>query len=273
MSTDGSAGPEAMREIITRDGLRYFVDPTDGRAQALSTSAGEFNAPSVRIFQALLARQRWDLILDIGANYGEMIAAIPPIFSGKVIAFEPNLHLHPFLRRTAESNGIAVEIRKEAVGRKDGAASFRIDRAWSGMSSLVDNASARDYPVETAEHHTIVDVEVRTLDSLFRRTPGTTALIKIDVEGAEIDVLTGGSEFLHGLDHCAIQIETLRLSPSDLAMLAARWKMYFFSHSRLNPVRLTGGDRRLAELYLASGRFYKNDVVLLPARDDTPLSM
>ena len=273
MSADAQTGQAGMQAITTHDGLRYFVDPTDGRAQALAASGGESNATSVRIFQALLARRPWDLVLDIGANYGEMIAAIPRDFAGQVIAFEPNLSLHPFLRRTAESNGVAVEIRSQAVGRKDGAASFRIDTAWSGMSSLVDTASARNYPVETAPQHQIVDVEVVTLDSLFRSALPTTALVKIDVEGAEIDVLTGGSEFLHGLDDCAIQIEILRLSPTELARLATQWKMYFLSRTTLNPVRLPGGNERLADLYLASGRFYQNDAVLLPNRDDAPLSM
>ena len=262
-----------MQEITTLDGLRYFIDPTDGRAQARATPGGESNATSVRIFQALLARRQWDLVLDIGAGYGEMIAAIPPTYSSKVIAFEPDLRLHPFLRRTSDSHGIAAEIRAQAVGRKDGAGTFWIDTARSGVFSLIDHASARDDQVETAAQHRVVDVEVVTLDSLFRSALPTTALVKIDVDGTEVDVLTGGSEFLHRLDHCAIQIKIVRMSPSDVATLATQWKMYFLSQSTLNPVRLSGGDARLAELYVASGRFYQDDVVLLPNRDDTPLSM
>ena len=252
-----------MQEVITRDGLHYFVDPTDARAQRLVDTSGEFNAVSVRIFQSLLARRPWDLVIDVGANYGEMIAAIPAGFKGDVVAFEPNEHLLPFLRRTAERTGLKVDIRAQAVGRRDGSAQFVIDPTWSGQSSLRG--------VETASPEQLVDIDVVTLDSQFRERLPTTALIKIDVEGAEIDVLKGGTEFLFGLDDSALQIEILHMPHEQIAALATQWRMYFLSRESLSPVRLPGGDTRLAELYVSSGRFYQNDVILLPVFGDRPL--
>ena len=256
-------GEVVMHEVTTRDGLHYFVDPADARAQHLIASAGEFNAASVRIFQSLLARRSWDLIIDVGANYGEMIAAIPPTFAGKIVAFEPNVLLLPFLRRTAERTGLQVDIRAQAAGRKNGAAQFAIDTAWSGQSSLVG--------VDTARPEQLVDVEVVTLDSQFRDSLPTTALVKIDVEGAEIDVLRGGSEFLFGLDDSALQVEILHMPHAQIAALATQWRMYFLSRGSLAPVRLPGADIGLAELYVTSGRFYQNDVILLPLPGARPL--
>ncbi len=253
-----------MEEVVTRDGLRYVVDPSDGRAQALIASQGEFNATSVRIFQSLLKRRRWELILDIGSNYGEMIAAIPKDFAGRVLAFEPDPRLRPFLQRTADINDVDIEIRPQAIGRADSHARFVIDSQWTGCSSLVG--------ANTASSTDVIDVEVLTLDSLLRGETGT-ALVKIDVEGAERDVLAGGAEFLAGLDDCAIQIEILHMTPEEIARIASRWKLYFLSRTTLKPVRLPGDDTLLATLYVNSHRFYQNDAVLLPLDNGVPLAI
>ena len=254
-----------MEEVVTRDGLRFVVDPSDGRGQELIASAGDFNVLSVRIFQALLARRRWDLVVDIGANYGEMIAAIPATYDAQVVAFEPNDHLHPFLRRTAELNDVAVSVRPEAVGRTDARARFALDRTWSGRSSLKCVAEARSTD--------LVDVDVVCLDSVFRGAQPSTALVKIDVEGGEGDVLAGAATFLAGLDDCAIQIEILHMAAEEIAAIAGQWKTYLVSRTTLAPVRLPGDDSGLAALYVGSGRFYQNDAVLLPRTTDLPLTI
>lgn len=254
-----------MEVVRTPAGLRFAVDPSDGRGRELIASAGGFNVLSMRIFQALLARRRWDLILDVGANYGEMIAAVPSTYEGQVIAFEPNTRLHPYLRRTAELNGVDVTIRPEAVGRTDGHAQFVVDSAWTGKSSLhgVPDASAAD----------LVDVDVVSLDSVFRGAQPATALVKIDVEGAESEVLTGGAEFFTRLDDCAVQIEILHMAADEIATIAGRWKMYLLSRTTLAPVRLPGNDAALAAQYINSHRFYQNDAVLLPLTEDQPLTI
>lgn len=251
-----------MVEVSTSDGLRYFVDPTDERAQVLIETDGEFNAKSVRIFQQLLTRRTWDLVLDIGSNYGEMIAALRGYPTTTAIAFEPNPALHPFLQRTATANAVDLDIRAQAVGRTPGHAQFMIDQQWSGKSSLKGISGA------LPEH--LLDVEVTSLDELFGNAQYTNALIKIDVEGAEYDVLNGALEFISGLDDFAIQFEILHMPLDEIAALAARWKMYLFSTQTLAPVRLPGPDAQLADLYLKSHRFYQNDAVLLP-QHATPL--
>lgn len=245
-----------MTEITTTDGLRYWVDPADGRAQVLIETAGEFNARSVRIFQSLLARRPWDLALDIGSNYGEMIAALGGARVGRTLAFEPNPSLHPYLRRTAGTNGVDLELVPRAVGRSAGTARFFLDQEWSGSSSLMSG--------QTDHATTETEVEVVTLDEYFVDDPARSALIKIDVEGAECDVLRGGLGFLKGLDDYAIQLEILHMPPEDIAWLAATWRMYVFSADSLRPVRLPGNHPELARVYVSSTRFYQNDAMLLP---------
>lgn len=246
----------AATEIVTREGLRYAVDPLDARAQALIASAGEFNLRSVRVFRGLLGLRDWDLVVDIGANYGEMISALQGCRVPRVLAFEPNTRLHPYLHRTAQLNGVALEIRPEAVGARTGRAQFQIDLEWSGTSSLIPG---------TAGHRTeTTEVEVITLDDWFATDPARTALIKMDVEGAELDVLAGAERFLAGLDDCAVQFELLHMAPPDIAALAARWRLYLISAESLAWVRMPGGLPALVEAFLATGRFYQNDALLLP---------
>jgi Methyltransferase FkbM domain len=105
---------------------------------------------------------------------------------------------------------------------------------------------------------------VVTLDTLFRSHPTDNALVKIDVEGAEGDVLAGGLEFLNGLSDCAIQLEVLHMPAEQIASIAKQWKMYVFSADSLRTVRLPGGEPELAARYIDSTRFYQNDAILLP---------
>ncbi len=243
-------------EVVTRDGLRFYVNPRDERGKILIETSGEFNAKSVRIFQSLLARRQWELVIDIGSNYGEMIAALTQYDAARVVAFEPNCSLHSYLKHTAKENNVYVDLQHCAVGKTSGHEMFMVDTHWSGRSSLKFSPDSCTKSVQS--------VEVVTLDEFFNSSTCSTALLKIDVEGFELEVLEGSRKFLSSLEEYAIQIEILHMKKEDIAMLANQWRMYFFSTESLAPIRLPGGETSIVDLYLESGYFYVNDAVLLP---------
>lgn len=123
------------------------------------------------------------VVADVGANIGLLTLvlawAVGP--GGKVIAFEPEAVPRTNLEKMRHLNGLAwVEVRDQAVGDKAGRLTFHV-------SDIIGHSSLYALP-ETEEAHT-VEVEVVRLDDVAPK--GRMDVVKIDVEGAELDVLAG----------------------------------------------------------------------------------
>jgi FkbM family methyltransferase len=131
-------------------------------------------------------------VYDVGANVGfvTILAAQLVGPNGRVVAFEPLAANARQIGHNAELNRFThVLVRQEALGNQDGQAPFRVS-AESGWGKLAHLGSVRQ---ETA----IIEVPIRKLDDI---TAGgglpRPDLLKIDVEGAEVDVLGGSVETL-----------------------------------------------------------------------------
>jgi FkbM family methyltransferase len=127
--------------------------------------------------------------LDIGANIGFFSLALSALFGSKVdvTAFEPLPRLFDFITRAASRNGLHVVVRDCALSSSDGNARFYVSSKSDTSNSL--NPAFRP-------HQTEIDVQVRSLDSLFPSGESGSYLVKIDTESTEPDVLEGGREFL-----------------------------------------------------------------------------
>lgn len=124
-----------------------------------------------------------DVVLDIGANLGAytLVFAHWVGVGGRVYSFEPAPDARRGLEQHVALNGLdaRVVVRPEAVSRTTGTARF-LASGTSGSNRLLagDSGGARDVPTTTVD-------EVCVSLALRPR------LIKIDVEGAELDVLRG----------------------------------------------------------------------------------
>ncbi len=141
--------------------------------------------------------------LDVGANVGflSVIAARLAGGSGRVIAFEPLEENCRRIRHNAALNADAagfapITVRCEALGAADGSAAFQLSEV-STWGRLESTGQTPGRPAGVRE------VPVRSLDSLLAEgvfgTPPALRLLKIDVEGAEADVLRGGRTLLADL--------------------------------------------------------------------------
>jgi FkbM family methyltransferase len=129
-------------------------------------------------------------IIDLGANIG--VASLmwttrhPRI---RVHAYEPNPPTLQTLRRNIHDNGLddQVTIHDEAVGRELG----RL-RLWSNVPSIQATGYGETPPQPDGIE---IAVSMINLDEVVSRVPhGRIELLKMDVEGAEADVLEGASD-------------------------------------------------------------------------------
>ena len=117
--------------------------------------------------------------LDVGANLG-LFTYFLSRSSKKVFAFEPNPYPLNYLKNVVDKN---VEIVPIALGSEDGDAKLKIPKNRKGWSS--NGASIKNIKLNSGIEY---DVKIRKIDSLDIKD---IELIKIDVEGTEIDVLKG----------------------------------------------------------------------------------
>ena len=120
---------------------------------------------------------------DVGANAGffSLLGAFLVGPNGKVVAFEPHPAIAKLLKKQMRINNMRqVDVIAAAITDKVGTAKLSDDTA-SVMNSLVNaHKASRTIKVKT----TTIDQE-----TTMRPLPD---LLKIDVEGAEIEVLRGG---------------------------------------------------------------------------------
>lgn len=127
-------------------------------------------------------------VIDIGAHIGLFSVCCSKLTGpgGRIICFEPTPGTFSILKDTLRLNHCSnVIARQAAVGSKKGTATFYVNHtAGCNSNSLVRNTSGKDqFPCE---------VVLVTIDSIVAEYEMCPSLIKIDAEGAELDVLKGG---------------------------------------------------------------------------------
>jgi len=125
------------------------------------------------------------VFVDVGANVGgySVRAAARGM---KVVGFEPNPDNLALLRRNVEINHASVNVLPFALGAKAGKARLSPN---GGVSRIIKEDG--------------IEVEMRTLDSFD--LPGAD-LLKVDVEGYELEVFRGAKKTLEKF-HPVIMIE------------------------------------------------------------------
>ena len=125
--------------------------------------------------------------IDCGANYGywSVLVSSKPFGAHKAIAIEPSAQNFPKLANNARVNGSRFEAMKCAIGASRGTA--RLSGTKHEAFSIAGNQSDGE------------EVPVIALDTLIddgKVSASGKYLVKLDVEGVEIEAIKGGSRLL-----------------------------------------------------------------------------
>jgi FkbM family methyltransferase len=230
----------------------------DPRGAALAGSGWDLNPCSKEIWRRLCRRRAWRAVLDVGANYGEMLLDVPLPPGARVWALEPAPGVAACLRRSVARAGVEAEVVELAAGAATGRTMLYEDPRWSGTTTAT---AAHAAPGAVARW-----VGCTRLDELLLASDlpvGAPVLVKIDVEGGERDVLAGLLPALPLLGEVLVQAEVAHASDDDLAWMVERWDLHLVDTATWVPVPVASAAdaRRL----LDGGRCYRQDAVL--ARD------
>ena len=173
----------AVLYVSPAAGLRYIFRPM-----------ANIDPPLLMAAHTLVRRD--DVIWDIGANVGlfSLAAAVCAGDRGQVIAFEPDAWIAQLLRRTSGAQPIAsarITVVPIAVASEISLRSFSIAARSRASNALSEYGSTQMGGVE--EQHVVAAFN---LDWLLSKLP-IPDIIKIDVEGAELEVLSNQVRMLN----------------------------------------------------------------------------
>ena len=120
-----------------------------------------------------------DLFIDVGANIGSYTVLASGVAKCTSVSFEPHPVTFSYLKNNVKNNGLAplVTLHNLAVGSKMGFVSFTKEH------------DTINHIVSSKTEEKVIQVKVNSLDSVVVLDKPT--IIKIDVEGYELEVIKG----------------------------------------------------------------------------------
>lgn len=177
--------------------------------------------------------RRGDIVCDVGANKGSFLYWLARWSApGRVIAFEPQPDLAEGLVRLCRRFSLDnVVVEPRAVYSSSSTKMLFVPEGHQPGASLL----------EPAENSTAIEVQTICLDDYLPET-GTVSAIKIDVEGAELDVLRGAQRTLRRcrpliIVECDRRLATLdRVKETFSLLLGLGYQGEFLSRGKLLPL-------------------------------------
>jgi FkbM family methyltransferase len=223
--------------------LRIEVTPCEMINRAIFLY-GTFEISETRLVQAFLRPGM--TFLDVGAHIGyyTLIAARLVGDAGRVHSFEPGREMRAQLEANVARNDLHnVEIHPQALAEQTGEVGFYPSALASnqGISSIIASGDGRAAPVT---------VPSLSLDDFASRLGGRRIdFLKMDIEGAELQVIRGGQRFLGGKDAPPMIFEAHDLTPVAEALRPLGYQIRQLHYTLENGLELPDADAHIESLF------------------------
>ena len=131
--------------------------------------------------------------IDVGANLGQYIFKAEGIVPrSNIFAFEP----HPALNKRLSKLFSGIQLSQHALSDSEGNTQFKIP--YFNNREIHTRGTLKTEHVEIDETNSVlIDVHISTLNKFAENSKiNKISLVKIDVEGAEFDVINGANEMI-----------------------------------------------------------------------------
>ena len=167
-------------------GSKMFLDPGDSLNLSINGVYGELDTNIIRN-----EISEGDVVIDVGANIGYYTLIFAQLVgkSGTVISFEPEPKNFSILKKNVEINNYKnVILEQKIVSRKN-----EISKLFLAESGIVGH-----HTNSSKNSKNFIEIESITLDDYTKKLNLSNKIkfIKIDVEGAEPNVLYGAENIL-----------------------------------------------------------------------------
>jgi len=185
--------------LIDVQGSKMYVNSRDVGVTPFLLEWGCYEKYETELFKRLVKKGM--VVVDIGANIGyyTLLAAHLVGDEGKVFAFEPDPYNYDLLCKNIDVNGYrnVIPVQK-AVSSKSGETELFLDKSNLGGHSLSE---------ANVDKGASITVEVTSLDDYFKNKDCEIDVIKMDVQGSEMEVLEGMTNTINQSDNLKIITE------------------------------------------------------------------
>ena len=160
--------------------------------------------------KSLIEKYKIEFAIDVGANVGQWVEEIRKDFIFEIHSFEPNKTAYSELIKKNIPN---IKAFNFGLGSKN---DFKKLNNWTFENSMNSFLKLSDFGQKHLDvNNSLIDevtVEIKTLDSLYKTNSlNKNILLKIDVQGFELEVLKGSKELLSKISIVEIEAPILNL--------------------------------------------------------------
>ena len=192
----------------------------------------------------LIDRESISVVLDVGANQGQFGCDLRRSgYSGRIVSFEPLSAAHRELNATVAGDPAWTVAPRMALGNKEEQVIINVSAYTEASSLLLPSENLVDMLPESIASATET-VPCNRLDNVGKKYLGTDekALLKLDVQGFEKQVLEGAEFLLPNISGVSIEVSVVplydgqALAPEILDYLYGRgFEMWYMTPGFVHP--------------------------------------